>query len=166
MSRLHPLKILVSYLSPPPHSRGGVAPKIGSEKVSHYTGVSQLQLRVSHYTVQLSFPEVQCHQQIRDIFSREPFDQAPLRANSALTFYAPEGFRGSQKGGFQRGGFGRCFPYRSFLQEDSSCSAALTEESYDLDSLEPQKPERGHICQNLLLLLFPLEGSKFLMPMS
>ena len=33
---------------------GGVAPKLGSEKVSRYTGVSQLQLRVSHYTVQLS----------------------------------------------------------------------------------------------------------------
>ena len=34
---------------------GGVAPKFGSEKVSRYTGVSQLQLRVSRYTVQLSF---------------------------------------------------------------------------------------------------------------
>ena len=33
---------------------GGVAPKFGSEKVSRYTGVSQLQLRVSRYTVQLS----------------------------------------------------------------------------------------------------------------
>ena len=32
---------------------GGVAPKFGSEKVSRYTGVSQLQLRVSRYTVQL-----------------------------------------------------------------------------------------------------------------
>ena len=32
---------------------GGVAPKVGSEKVSRYTGVSQLQLRVSRYTVQL-----------------------------------------------------------------------------------------------------------------
>ena len=31
----------------------GVAPKFGSEKVSRYTGVSQLQLRVSRYTVQL-----------------------------------------------------------------------------------------------------------------
>ena len=48
---LHPLKILVSHL-PPPVS-GGVAPKFGSEKVSRYTGVSQLQLRVSRYTVQL-----------------------------------------------------------------------------------------------------------------
>ena len=32
---------------------GGAAPKFGSEKVSRYTGVSQLQLRVSRYTVQL-----------------------------------------------------------------------------------------------------------------
>ena len=39
---------------PPPPGPGGVAPKFGSEKVSHYTGVSQLQLRVSRYTVQLS----------------------------------------------------------------------------------------------------------------
>ena len=31
-----------------------MAPKFGSEKVSRYTGVSQLQLRVSRYTVQLS----------------------------------------------------------------------------------------------------------------
>ena len=49
---LHPLNILVSYLPPP--FPGGVAPKFGSEKVSRYTGVSQLQLRVSRYTVQLS----------------------------------------------------------------------------------------------------------------
>ena len=49
----HPLKILVSHLSPPPFP-GGVAPKLGSEKVSRYTGVSQVQLRVSRYTVQLS----------------------------------------------------------------------------------------------------------------
>ena len=33
---------------------GGVAPKFGSEKVSRYTKVSQPQLRVSRYTVQLS----------------------------------------------------------------------------------------------------------------
>ena len=38
---------------PPPPVPGGVAPKFGSEKVSRYTGVSQLQLRVSRYTVQL-----------------------------------------------------------------------------------------------------------------
>ena len=37
---------------------GGVAPKFGSEKVSRYTGVSQLQLRVSRYTVQLRFSGV------------------------------------------------------------------------------------------------------------
>ena len=49
----HPLKILVSHLPPPPRAQG-VAPKFGSEKVSRYTGVSQLQLRVSRYTVQLS----------------------------------------------------------------------------------------------------------------
>ena len=49
---LHPLKISVSH--PPPPVPGGVAPKFGSEKVSRYTGVSQLQLRVSRYTVQLS----------------------------------------------------------------------------------------------------------------
>ena len=36
---------------------GGVAPKFGSEKVSRYTGVSQLELRVSRYTVQLRTPE-------------------------------------------------------------------------------------------------------------
>ena len=48
---LHPLKILVSHLPPP--VPGGVAPKFGSEKVSRYTGVSQLQLRVSRFTVQL-----------------------------------------------------------------------------------------------------------------
>ena len=53
---LHPLKIWVSHLSPPPFP-GGVAPKFGSEKVSRYTGVSQLQLRVSRYTVQLSLQE-------------------------------------------------------------------------------------------------------------
>ena len=34
---------------------GGIALKFGSEKVSRYTGVSQLQLRVSRYTVQLNF---------------------------------------------------------------------------------------------------------------
>ena len=54
---LHPLKISVSHLPPPPVP-GGVAPKFGSEKVSRYTGVSQLQLRVSRYTVQLSFGDV------------------------------------------------------------------------------------------------------------
>ena len=43
---LHPLKSLVSHLPPPPVP-GGVAPKFGSEKVSRYPGVSQLQLRVS-----------------------------------------------------------------------------------------------------------------------
>ena len=41
----HPLKVLVSHLPPP--FPGGVAPKFGSEKVSRYTGVSQVQLRVS-----------------------------------------------------------------------------------------------------------------------
>ena len=51
----HPLKILVSHAAPsPPPFSGGVAPKFGSEKVSRYTGVSQVQLRVSRYTVQLS----------------------------------------------------------------------------------------------------------------
>ena len=39
---------------PPPPVPGGVAPKFGSEKVSRYTGVSQLQLRVSRYTMLLS----------------------------------------------------------------------------------------------------------------
>ena len=46
----HPLKFL--DLSPLPFP-GGVAPKFGSEKVSRYTGVSQVQSRVSRYTVQL-----------------------------------------------------------------------------------------------------------------
>ena len=41
----------MSHLPPP--VPGGVAPKFGSEKVLRYTGVSQLQLRVSRYTVQL-----------------------------------------------------------------------------------------------------------------
>ena len=44
----------MSHLSPPPFP-GGVTPKFGSEKVSRYTGVSQVQLRVSRYTVQLSW---------------------------------------------------------------------------------------------------------------
>ena len=47
---LHPLKF---WCRTPPVP-GGVAPKFGSEKVSRYAGVSQLQLRVSRYTVQLS----------------------------------------------------------------------------------------------------------------
>ena len=51
---LHPLKILVSHL-PPPRAGRCRAEIWGSEKVSRYTGVSQLQLRVSRYTVQLSF---------------------------------------------------------------------------------------------------------------
>ena len=38
----------------PPLYREVSHPKFGSEKVSRYTGVSQLQLRVSRYTVQLS----------------------------------------------------------------------------------------------------------------
>ena len=49
---LHPLKILVSHLPPP--CAGRCRTEIwSSEKVSCYTGVSQLQLRVSRYTVQL-----------------------------------------------------------------------------------------------------------------
>ena len=47
---LHPLKFWCRT-SPPPPVPGGVAPKFGSEKVSRYTGVSQLQLRVSRYTL-------------------------------------------------------------------------------------------------------------------
>ena len=49
---LHPLKNFGVAPCPPPVP-GGVPPKVGSEKVSRYTGVSQLQLRVSRYTVQL-----------------------------------------------------------------------------------------------------------------
>ena len=49
----HPLKIMVSHLPPPPHSREVSGRKFGSEKVLRYTGVSQVQLRVSRYTVQL-----------------------------------------------------------------------------------------------------------------
>ena len=49
---LHPPKNF-GVAPPPPCVPGGVAPKFGSEKVSRYTGVSQLQLRVSRYTVQL-----------------------------------------------------------------------------------------------------------------
>ena len=52
---LHPLKILVSHHLPPPPGAGRCRTEIWwSEKVSRYTGVSQLQLRVSRYTVQLS----------------------------------------------------------------------------------------------------------------
>ena len=51
------LKILVSLAPPPPPVPGGVALKFGSEKVSRYTGVSQLQLRVSRYTVQLDLAQ-------------------------------------------------------------------------------------------------------------
>ena len=59
---LHPLKILVSHLPPP--VPGGVAPKFGSEKVLRCTGVSQLQLRVSRYTVQLSLGSQQAFARI------------------------------------------------------------------------------------------------------
>ena len=51
MSRYTPKNFGVA--PPPPLVPGGVAPKFGSEKASRYTGVSQLQLRVSRYTVQL-----------------------------------------------------------------------------------------------------------------
>ena len=50
--------------TPPPPVPGGVAPKFGSEKVSRYTGVSQLQLQVSLYTVQLS--EIQAYHKERN----------------------------------------------------------------------------------------------------
>ena len=49
---LHPLKVWCRTFPPPPFP-GGVAPTLGSEEVSRYTGVSQLQSRVSRYTVQL-----------------------------------------------------------------------------------------------------------------
>ena len=49
---LHPLKILVSHLPPPCAGRCRTEIWL-SEKVSRYTGVSQLQLRVSRYTAQL-----------------------------------------------------------------------------------------------------------------
>ena len=68
---LHPLNILVSHLPPP--VPGGVAPTFGSEKVSRYTGVSQLQLRVSRYTVQLS-PVAHMH------FEDEPHNGTKMRA--------------------------------------------------------------------------------------
>ena len=47
-----PLCGLLNFSPPFP---GGVPPKFGSEKASRYPGVSQVQLRVSRYTVQLSF---------------------------------------------------------------------------------------------------------------
>ena len=53
---LHPLKISVSHLPPPCAGRCRTEIWV-SEKVSRYTGVSQLQLRVSRYTVQLSSQE-------------------------------------------------------------------------------------------------------------
>ena len=53
---LHPLKILVSHLPPPPRA-GRCRTEIWVWKVSRYTGVSQLQLRVSRYTV----PHLDCN---------------------------------------------------------------------------------------------------------
>ena len=50
---LHPLKILMSHLPPPYPGRCRTEIWL-SGKASRYTGVSQLQLRVSRYTVQLS----------------------------------------------------------------------------------------------------------------
>ena len=51
---LHPLKLWVSHLSSPPGPGRCHIEIWSSEKVSRYTGVSQVQLRVSRYTVQLS----------------------------------------------------------------------------------------------------------------
>ena len=56
---LHPLKNFGVAPSPPPCA-GRCRTEIWlSEKVSRYTGVSQLQVRVSRYTVQLNFARVQ-----------------------------------------------------------------------------------------------------------
>ena len=74
MSRYTPSNILVSHLAPPPVP-GGVAPKFGSEKVPRYTEVSQLQLRVSRYTVQLS--SEQAHLSPQKIARNLAFYNAP-----------------------------------------------------------------------------------------
>ena len=58
----------------PPPVPGGVALKFGSEKVSRYTGVSQLQLRVSCYTVQLRwgrFSGRKCLSRAGGVYKRE-----------------------------------------------------------------------------------------------
>ena len=64
---LHPLKILVSH-PPPPPCAGRCRTEFGSEKVSRYTGVSQLQLRVSRYTVQLRWKH--CAKVLRKVLRR------------------------------------------------------------------------------------------------
>ena len=80
---LHPLKILVSHqkfwcrTSPPPVP-GGVAPKFGSEKVSRYTGVSQLQLRVSRCTVQLGF-QCEIHVSSANVSAKSHFQMSPFK---------------------------------------------------------------------------------------
>ena len=50
----HPLKILVSHLPPPPMPREVSHRNLGLKRCRATRGVSQLQLRVSRYTVQLS----------------------------------------------------------------------------------------------------------------
>ena len=74
----HPLKILASHLPPPPPP-GGVAPKFGSEKVSRYTGVSQVQLRVSRYTVQL-----RCSPERKSDVTPEPGTKTGTRVRLAI----------------------------------------------------------------------------------
>ena len=68
----NPLKILVSHLPPPrpPHSREVSHPKFGSEKVSRYTGVSQVELRV-----------VALHRATQ--FHASPISRAPQRRDTA-----------------------------------------------------------------------------------
>ena len=65
----------------PPPFPGGVAPKFGSEKVSRYTGVSQLQLRVSRYTVQLSTPPFLARKRAAKV-GVQGRDQSSLEVNS------------------------------------------------------------------------------------
>ena len=58
---LHPLKILVSHLPPPPVP-GGVAPRFGSEKVSRYTGVAATVAAVAlHCATKLSIVSGTAH---------------------------------------------------------------------------------------------------------
>ena len=75
---LHPLNILVSHLSPPIPGRWRTE-IWSSEKVSRYTGASQVQLRVSRYTVQLS---------CLDIFPTTPLPAAQKTGRTAQAFPA------------------------------------------------------------------------------
>ena len=82
---LHPLKFWCRTSPPVP---GGVAQKFGSEKVSRYTGVSQVQLRVSRYTVQL---RPHCCPLVLRLLPATFFKAAPtLRKTTSTTKHVPK----------------------------------------------------------------------------